>query len=94
MIVLLLLAVLFLAALVYTIVLVFFPPRLILRGERGQHQNLESAATEPRGSPETASEDDASQERGGMVADERGTPCHHVPGAGRGRVVLTHRLLI
>ncbi len=56
MIVLLLLAVLFLAAMVGAMVLLFFRPWLILRGERDQHQELESAAPEPRDGPETASE--------------------------------------
>ncbi len=55
MVVLLLLAVLFLAAMVGAMVLVFFRPWLILRRERDQHQeDLESAAPEPRESPTEA----------------------------------------
>ena len=62
-VILLLLAVLFLAALVSTIVLVFFRPWLIVRGEQDQHQNLESGeAPEPRGSPESAGEASGSSE--------------------------------
>ncbi len=57
MLVLLSLAVLFLAAMAGTMVLFFFRPWLILRRERDQHQeNLESAVSEPRESSETTSE--------------------------------------
>jgi hypothetical protein len=56
MIVLLLLAVLFLAVVVYTMVLVFFRPWLIMRREQDQRQDLESVAAEPRESPESATE--------------------------------------
>jgi flagellar basal body-associated protein FliL len=64
MIILLLLAVLFLAVVVSAMVLVFFRPWRILRGEQDQHQDLESAAPEPREVPETASEDDYRGEGG------------------------------
>jgi hypothetical protein len=53
-VVLLLLAVLFLAALVSTIVLVFFRPWLIMRRDQDQFQNLETAAAELRESLKTA----------------------------------------
>ena len=56
MVVLLLLAVLFLAAMVGAMVLVFFRLWRILRDERDQHQNLESAATEPRESRKSVTE--------------------------------------
>jgi flagellar basal body-associated protein FliL len=57
MVVLLLLAVLFLAAMVGAMVLVFFRPWLILRREQDQYQeDLESEAPEPRESPESAGE--------------------------------------
>jgi hypothetical protein len=56
-VVLLLLAVLFLAVVVSAMVIVFFRPWLILRGERDQHQeDLENADPEPRDDPETAAE--------------------------------------
>jgi hypothetical protein len=55
MVVLLLFAVLFLAAMVLAIVLVFFRPWLTPRRERDQ-EDLESTAPAPRDSPETASE--------------------------------------
>jgi flagellar basal body-associated protein FliL len=64
MIILLLLAVLFLAVVVSAMVLVFFRPWLILRGEQDEHQNPESAAPEPREVSETASEDDYRGEGG------------------------------
>ena len=64
MIILLLLAVLFLAVVVSAMVLVFFRPWLILRGEQDQHQNPESAAPELREVPETASEDDYREKAG------------------------------
>ena len=50
MVVLLLLAVLFLAAMVGAMVLLYFRPWLILRREQeDQHQNLESATEGPEG---------------------------------------------
>ena len=55
-VVLLLLAVLFLATLVSTIVLVFFRPWLIMRRDQDQLQNLETAAAELRESLQTATE--------------------------------------
>ncbi len=68
MVVLLLLAVLFLAAVVGTIVLVFFRPWLMMHREQDQHQeDLESAAPKPRESPESAGK--ASGDSG--VADDR-----------------------
>jgi len=63
-VVLLLLAVLFLAVVGSTMVLVFFRPWLILRGERDQHQEeLESTAADPRESSETATEASDKDER-------------------------------
>ncbi len=70
-VVLLLLAVLFLAALVSTNVLIFFRPWLILRSEWDQHQDLESAASEPQESSEMGAEAPDGSERGVPSDGER-----------------------
>ncbi len=63
MVVLLLGAVLFLATLIYTMVLVFLRPWPMVRPEQDQHQeDLENADPEPRDDLETAAETSDSSE--------------------------------